>query len=377
MKYKEAMNKRCIIACIMAFLVVMVLGCNSTKIKTKTNQQKVLPSNPVTTHQNDAFKNNGSYPFTLTMLDVGQGLCILVRSGEECLVYDGGGRERSSYVVSFFKRNQIDKIKYLIASHYDEDHISGLIGLLKTTSVSTAIIPGYQANTKIYTSFQSALKNAGSVIYAKTGNQYKVGEARFEVLYATDNTEEKENNKSTIIRIVYKNFSCIITGDAATETETKLVNRGEKLSCDLYVVGHHGSSSSSSPGFVAAMKPKLAFIGVGKDNKYNHPTKRVLKILDHNNSTIYRTDTQGTVTLVHDGSKYKIHVTKDETKKQKPLPQAQQIKDFYVLNKKSMRFHRKDCKGVKNIVKYNIEYVYTSKDTLEKEGFEPCGFCKP
>ena len=114
-----------------------------------------------------------------------------------------------------------------------------------------------------------------------------------------------------------------------------------------------------------------------KDNKYNHPTKRVLKILDHNNSTVYRTDTQGTVTLVHDGSKYKIHVTKDETKQQKPLPQAQQIKDFYVLNKKSMRFHRKDCKGVKNIVKYNIEYVYTSKDALEKEGFEPCGFCKP
>ena len=118
------MNKRYIIACIMAFLVVTVLGCNATKIKTKTNQQKVLPSNPVTTHQNDAFKNSVSCPFTLTMLDVGQGLCILVRSGEECLVYDGGGRERSSYVVSFFKRNQIDKIKYLIASHYDEDHIS-------------------------------------------------------------------------------------------------------------------------------------------------------------------------------------------------------------------------------------------------------------
>ena len=172
----------------------MITGCNSPRIKSKTNQQKVLPSNPSTTHQKDAFKNYDPYPFTLAMLDVGQGLCILIRSGKEYLVYDGGGRERSSY---------------------------------------------------------------------------------------------------------------------------------------------------------------------------------------NNNSIVYRTDTQGTVTLVHNGSEYKVHVTKDETKQQKPLPQAQPKKDFYVLNKKSMRFHRKDCKGVKNLVKYNIEYVYTSKEALEKEGFEPCGFCKP
>ncbi|MBR4908116.1 MAG: MBL fold metallo-hydrolase [Acidaminococcaceae bacterium] len=312
MRDAKAMNQRKIFACIMVLFAIMVLGCNATTINTKASQQDTPKSNPVATHQKEDFKKYASYPFTLTMLDVGQGLCILVRSGDEYLVYDGGGRERSSYVVSFFRKNQINKIKYLVASHYDEDHIAGLIGLLKTASVSTAIVPNYQANTKIYSSFQSALKKAGSVVYAKAGTRYKVGEANFDILYATDNTEEKENNKSTVIRIEYKNFSCIITGDAAAETESKLVNKREKLSCDLYVVGHHGSSSSSSPGFVAAMKPKLAFISVGKDNKYYHPTKRVIKTLENNNSTVYRTDTQGTVTLVHDGVKYSVHVTKDE-----------------------------------------------------------------
>ncbi|MBR4908001.1 MAG: MBL fold metallo-hydrolase [Acidaminococcaceae bacterium] len=285
----------------------MMLGCNPAKIETITNQQKVPSGNSVTANQKNDFKQYDSYPFALSMLDVGQGLCILVRSGEEYLVYDGGGRDSSSYVVSFFKRNHIKKIKYMISSHYDEDHIAGLVGLLRTTSVNTAIVPDYQANTKIYAAFQSALKKADFVEYAKAGNRYKVGEANFEILYATDNTEEKENNKSTVIRLEYKNFSCIITGDAATETETKLVDMGEKLSCDLYVVGHHGSSSSSSPGFVAAMKPKLAFISVGKDNKYYHPTKRVLRVLDNNNTTVYRTDMQGTVTLIHDGAKYMIH----------------------------------------------------------------------
>lgn len=301
------MKKRYLFACIMVFICIVVLGCDPAKIETIINQQKDPPGNHVTANQKNDFKQYDSYPFALAMVDVGQGLCILVRSGEEYLVYDGGGRESSSYVVSFFKRNQIKKIKYLVASHYDEDHIAGLVGLLRTTSVNTAIVPNYQANTKIYSSFQSALKKADSVVYAKAGNRYKVGEAIFDILYATDNTEEKENNKSTVIRLEYKKFSCIITGDAAAETETKLVERGEKLSCDLYVVGHHGSSSSSTPGFVAAMKPKLAFISVGKDNKYYHPTKKVLRVLDNNNATVYRTDLHGTVTLVHNGSKYIVH----------------------------------------------------------------------
>lgn len=374
-RFKEAVKRRNVFTSILIFLLVMILGCNSTK--TKVTQQRVSTNNSAVISQKDNIKQFDSYPFLLMMLDVGQGLCILVRSGDEYLVYDGGGRERSSYVVSFFKRNQIDKIKYMIVSHYDEDHIAGLIGLLNRTSIRTAIVPNYQANTKIYSSFQSSLKKAKSVVYAKAGNQYKLGEAKISVLYATDNTEEKENNKSTVIRLEYKNFSCIITGDAAVETETKLVNRGENLSCDLYVVGHHGSSSSSSPGFVAAMKPKLAFISVGKNNKYYHPTKRVLKILNNNNSTIYRTDEQGTVSLVYDGSKYQVHETKNKSKQDKHLSQTKQGKEFYVLNKKSMRFHRKDCEGVKKMAKHNIEYVYLSKEELEKDGFESCGICKP
>ncbi len=294
-------------------LVIVVVGCNSSKIKTKINQYKVLPNNSVETNQKEDLKQYASYPFTLTMLDVGQGLCILVRSGDDCLVYDGGGRERSSYVVSFFKRNQINKIKYMIASHYDEDHIAGLVGLLKTIPVNTVIIPDYGVNTSIYSSFKSALNKADSVVYAEAGKKYTVGDAIIEILHATGGTEEKENNRSTVIKIKYNGFSCIITGDAEREAERKLVERQPDLSCNLYVVGHHGSSSSSSFRFVYAMKPNLAFISAGKDNKYGHPTKRVLKVLDKNKVKVYRTDKQGTVTLVHDGLKYEVKTTKNES----------------------------------------------------------------
>lgn len=157
-RFKEAVKRRNVFTSILIFLLVMILGCNSTK--TKVTQQRVSTNNSAVISQKDNIKQFDSYPFLLMMLDVGQGLCILVRSGDEYLVYDGGGRERSSYVVSFFKRNQIDKIKYMIVSHYDEDHIAGLIGLLNRTSIRTAIVPNYQANTKIYSSFQSSLKKS-------------------------------------------------------------------------------------------------------------------------------------------------------------------------------------------------------------------------
>ena len=290
--------------------IIMILGCNSQKAKSRTDLRKTKPDNPTITDQNDGYEKFPSHPFSLTMLDVGQGLCILVQSNDEFMVYDGGGRNQSSKVVSFFKKHKINRIKYMLASHYDDDHIAGLIGLLKNTSVNTAIIPDYWADTKTYLSFKSALNVANSVVYAETGKKYRVGDAIFEILYATDGTEEKENNRSTVIKVKYDNFSCIITGDAERETERKLVDRHSDLTCDLYIVGHHGSSSSSSFRFVYTMKPKLAFISVGRDNKYYHPTKKVLKILEKNKVTVYRTDIQGTVTLIHDGSKFKVNTTK-------------------------------------------------------------------
>ena len=294
----------------MIVFIIMIVGCISPKAESRTDLRKPKPNNPTLTDRNVGYDKFPSPPFSLTMLDVGQGLCILVQSNNEYMVYDGGGRNQSSKVVSFFKKHKINRIKYMLASHYDDDHIAGLIGLLKTTSVDTAIIPNYKVDTKIYSSFKSALNAANSVVYAATGKKYKVGDAEFEILYATDGTEEKENNRSTVIKATYGNFSCIITGDAERETERKLVDRQLDLFCDLYVVGHHGSSSSSSFRFVYTMKPNLAFISVGRDNKYGHPTKKVLKILEKNKVIVYRTDLQGTVNLIHDGSKFNVGTTK-------------------------------------------------------------------
>ena len=108
----------------------------------------------------------------LTMLDVGQGLCLLVQSGGETMIYDGGGRKSSSYVVSYLKSHEVETVKYLIASHYDEDHISGLVGVLNAFQVETAILPDYEADTAIYSSLLSAaqkakIRSGGRCVYGR------------------------------------------------------------------------------------------------------------------------------------------------------------------------------------------------------------------
>lgn len=111
------------------------------------------------------------------MFDVGQGLSILFQSNSNHnILYDGGGRSISSCLVSRLKKLGIDKIDYIVVSHYDEDHIAGLVGVIHTLKVGNVICPDYENETKIYQSliYQINSKNI-NVIHPKPGEQYTSG----------------------------------------------------------------------------------------------------------------------------------------------------------------------------------------------------------
>ncbi len=363
----------------------------------------------------------------MTVLDVGQGLSVLIGSDGEYVLYDGGGRKRSSYVVSYLKHQDIERFKYLFASHYDEDHIAGLTGALRTIPVKEAIIPDYQADTSIYKSFVSALEEAEKVTYAEAGNQYELGDAAITVLYAADGSEKTENDKSTVISVTMGDFTSIITGDAEYGTEERLIQSGVPLSCDVYIVGHHGSASSSSPAFVSAMSPETSIISVGAGNDYGHPSEDTLKVLADNGSTVYRTDLSGEIYVESDGRDYIVTTEDDADGDVHPLgenedgdvrrldgnadgdvlqseestagnvrqlyenadgdiPGSEKNADgevrqseeiTYVLNNNSGKFHRPGCKAISRIAGKNKEYSYESREELIEQGYDPCGWCKP
>ena len=355
-------------------LLIIAAGFYVT-VAVETNGQqfyKDKPSNPAAKATGIQVKDA---KFKVTMLDVGQGLCVLIDADGHKLVYDGGNRENSSRVVAYLRKNNVKEIDYLVASHYDEDHIAGLIGVLRTSSVGTAIIPSYQSKTKIYSSFMKAVKTAKSVKNAKAGDIYKLGGATVEILYGCKGDEETNNNKSTVVKVSYGDVSCVLTGDAEFQTEDYLVRNGAKLGCTLYVVGHHGSRWSSSDKFVKAMRPKIGFISVGVANKHGHPTKRTLDTLNNNGVEIFRTDTQGTVVFGSDGRAYAISTEgKKFNNEVSVLPPAG---TKYVINTSSKRFHRPDCKAVSNISGHNKGYTVKSRKELIDEGYTACGYCKP
>lgn len=240
-----------------------------------------------------------------TMLNVGQGLCILIKSDGHYALFDGGSRSASSYVVAYLQQHNITKLDYVIASHYDEDHIAGLVGVLNTADVDTVLCPDYTTDTQIYRSFKSAVATSGAkVVHPSVKSTYSLGNSTITVLGPASYNDRTDNNRSIAVRIDDNKFSSVITGDAEQQEEQEILNSGINLRTNLYVAGHHGSSNSSSSDFVKAMSPAYIFISCGKNNSYGHPHWEALRIFKDTGCKIFRSDDQGEVTCFSDGKKY-------------------------------------------------------------------------
>lgn len=351
--------------------------------------------------------------FQMTMLDVGQGLALFFEIDGRYMMYDGGGRDSSSFVVSRLKQRDVKNISCLIASHYDEDHIAGLIGVLKTTQVESVISPDYTADSKIYSSFISAEEDSGAeIIHPSPGDQFEIGNASLQVLSA-DNTAEDENDRSVAVRIVYGAFSIIITGDASWAEEDKILGSGYEVDSDVCIAGHHGSRYSASSGFLSAVSPDYTLISCGRGNEYGHPSSEALGRIRDAGSSIFRTDMQGSITLSSDGTDFWFSqdpcgdwspgIPADQTglpsgKNQKqtedpgqkdpaPVPSASQGSHSadggspsavtYIVNTNTGVFHRPDCSSVRQMADHNKMEYSGVRDDLIRMGFSPCQICSP
>lgn len=332
-----------------------------------------------------ALNREDGAPFSLTMLDVGQGLSILVQADGEYLLYDGGGRSASSYVVSYLQQHGVTELEWLAVSHYDEDHISGLVGVLHTTPVEQALMPDYTTDTQIYQSLQTVLGEKDvPVIYPAQGDIFSLGGAEIQVVGPQNYVYDSDNDKSLCLRICYGDFQCLLTGDAEQDAEQDMVASGQDLTCDLYVVGHHGSSSSTSEELLDAASPAYAFLSVGEDNPYGHPTAQTLNALQQHGITLYRTDQQGEVTVYSDGQQcwFSTEPCQDwsagnQSIPEEPLATTVPQTAQYVLNTHTKKFHFPDCPSVDQMSEKNKEFTDVSRDELIARGYTACGRCNP
>ena len=236
------------------------------------------------------------YNLHVTFLDVGQGNCTLIESDGHYMLIDGGDGSHSSFVVSYLSQYGIASLDYVIISHYDADHLSGVIGVLYNYPVGTLLSPDYETDTKIYNSYINCTTTQGiEPVHPVIGNTFALGNSSFTVVSPDNYQYDDENNRSIGIRINDDNHSFLVLGDAEKESETDMIADNVYVKSDVYMVSHHGSSSSSSAKFLKAVNPDYAVISVGADNKYGHPTDITLARLASDNITIFRTDQEGTI----------------------------------------------------------------------------------
>lgn len=367
--------------------VVLILtgaACTSSLVPAPT----AAPAGTITPEETSApptIEYTTDAPFSLTMLDVGQGLSVLVQADGKYLLYDGGGRGASSYVVAYLQQHGVSGLEWLVASHYDEDHISGLVGVLHTTPVEQALMPDYTTDTQIYQSLQNVLEEKSvPVVYPAAGNTFSLGSAEIQIVGPKNYDYDSDNSNSLCLRIEYGDVRCLLTGDAEQNAEQDMVASGRDLSCDVYVVGHHGSSSSTSEELLEAASPRYAFLSVGAGNAYGHPTEQTMAALQQHGVALYRTDKQGEITVYSDGetcwfstSPCEDWTPGSQTAPDTPLATASPQSALYVLNTHTKKFHYPDCPSVEQMSDKNKDFTDATREELIGRGYTPCGRCNP
>ncbi len=191
----------------------------------------------------------------------------------------------------------------------------GLLHILQEIKVETVIIGKQYESSENYKEFQRIvnMKKVNAHV-VEAGNKIQIEtNLYFYVLWPTSTnmiSDNAINNNSLVCKLVYKNFSMLFTGDIEEIAEkvilSKYVNKQEVLNADILKVAHHGSKTSSIKEFINAVNPKYAVIGVGKDNKFGHPSEKTLETLNDKNVKIYRTDISGEIMIIIDGNKVRI-----------------------------------------------------------------------
>ena len=216
---------------------------------------------------------NNAISSEVNFINVGQGDCTLIRNRNKTVLIDTGGLTymdvANDSLVPFLKKKRIYKIDAIFITHYDYDHYGSLPSLMKSYKVS-------------------ALYDYNSVFPVKVGN------LTFNNYNYYANTNE-ENDKSLVVSFTNCKKDFVIMGDAPSYIEKEIIKHEKSIKCDILKVGHHGSNTSTSEEWVKYLSPKEAIISCGKNNKFGHPNKEVLAVLNKYKIKIHRTDLEGTI----------------------------------------------------------------------------------
>ena len=253
----------------------------------------VLCVSLVLTH---AFYHLG--PLTLTVLDVGQGQCTLLRAGDRTALVDCGGNARRNAgdrAADYLSTLGGQRVDLLVLTHFHADHTNGVLELLERLEVSVLAVPDVEPEDPLRQELLSAAEAHGVQIWLiREDVRFPFGSADLTLYAPLGAGAANEEGLSFLCET--EHFSALLTGDMGADVEARLVKYGDLPDVDLLVAGHHGSKNATSQRLLDAVTPELAVISSGY-NSYGHPAPEALLRLDGAGCEIYRTDLQGAITV--------------------------------------------------------------------------------
>ena len=247
----------------------------------------------------------------LHLLDVGQGDAVALRTprGRWILVDAGGawtGGDAARSVVLPYLRRRGGSVALLATTHPHADHIGGATRLIRTADVATVWDGGYVSPSPMYREMLAAARQERTPWRrVAAGDSTSIDGVSLLVL-APDSAWlaglSDPNEGSLILRVAFGEASFLLTGDAESGEEGWLLeHQRDRLRADVLKVGHHGSATSSTADFIAAVRPRVALVSVGAGNTYGHPSEDVLRRMEAEGAHLLRTDDEGTIVVSTNG----------------------------------------------------------------------------
>ena len=241
-------------------------------------------------------------------VDVNQGdsTFIVTPKGKTILI-DGGGSSYTNVgkntLLPYILDRGYTKIDIAIISHMDLDHCDGIIYLMDKIKIKTIIIGKQYEESDNYKRFVKLAKEKRiEVKIVEAGENINIERnVNLDILWPDSKNKISENainNNSLVFKLKYKKYSILFTGDIEEIAEKTILERYKNmLQSTILKVAHHGSKTSTTPEFLKAVKPRYALIGVGKNNKFGHPSENTIKKLKEMKVKIFRTDELGEITI--------------------------------------------------------------------------------
>ena len=337
---------------------------------------------------------------TVHFIDVGQGDSELLQFAGKSVLIDGGTPEMGQRVESYLQEHGVSSLDLVVATHPHDDHIGGLLTILNDLLVGQVLDSGQTHTSQTFENYLNLIDRKNILFNtAERGQKIDIDPAiKIEVLSPPTTLFAGDlNQNSIVLKVTYNKVSFLFMGDAGIGAEGSLLSSGYDLRSDILKVGHHGSSTASSPAFLSRVKPTSSIIEVGAGNDYGHPTSKTLTALQNTGSKIYRTDTNGNIIVTTDGQSYTVTTEKQSWNTASTVPKstasavtlpataaassttattATVSQGPFVGSSKSDKYHYPSCSAAKKIKSANL-VTFSSSADARAQGYVPCKICHP